>query len=488
MSITYHYGIDFGTTNSSVVALLVADGDEPKEVKFGDDEGRPMPSLIAIDRETGEVHSGREARDGRNELAETCVIVQSVKSLLDDEGWSIKIGEETWDAEKVTTEVFKALKANVEADDSQALSRATVAIPIGFGAAKRATVRRAARQADIEIESFVSEPTAAFFANASDLMGFEHVVIFDWGGGTLDVSVLENRAGVLTELATSGMQVGGDDIDERLARKIHARVALDKDRRDLAFDDMPAADRDKLLTRAERAKRALSEDESTRVSLNSYGEMGSFNIEIKDGWFAAIVSDIVQAAMDCMDIALLDAGMTTDDMVDCVVMVGGTSNLVPLQELMEGRFGEDRLFFPDETVWSISRGASRLSLNPGSYKAAQEVDIVLADGSLFPLLKKGVQVAGWSKSVDLGVVDSTEEYRIVFTGSRDIDDSPDRYHVIGVSAKGFLQETLHLETVIDENMVFVATMASSHAPDETKATWYYGGLKLCYSLKECGCR
>lgn len=482
MAIQRYFGIDFGTTNSSVVECISYDG-KTRRITHGDDEGRPVPSIVAIDKETGCVYTGRDAWSKRSELAQTCECIMSVKSLLEIDGWSKEIAGKRWSALDVAAEVFKALKEGVANTSEGTIDQATVAIPIGFSRRKRQLIREAAQKADIEIEGFVSEPTAAFFANYEELKSDETVVIFDWGGGTLDVSVLQNKGGLVSELATTGMAVAGDDIDERLARKLHAKIARSKNAQ-ISFDDMPPSAQDMMLVRAERAKRALSEDDDAIVSLNRYGSLGAFRETVSYEWFEAIIDDIVKDAINCLDEALEESGVG-EALVDRVVMVGGSSNIGPLVEKMEQRFDE-KLLFPEETVWSISTGAAQLSQSPGSYHAAQNVGLILSDGSYFPLLAKTEAVKGWMKSVDFGIVDDSKEVRIVFSGSKDIDSLDAKRQVISVPSYRFLEEKIRVHSLVDENSVFRVEMKSNMHGASSAVVWEYDKLKLFYSLRECG--
>lgn len=483
--IEYNFGIDFGTTNSSVMQSSRL-GDHTIQTPYGDEEGRPVPSLVAINRQTDEVFTGREAWNRRSELADDCEIIHSVKSLMDERGWQISTAKSTWTAKRVASEVFRALKNVVENSDLNEdleMRSATIAVPIGADATKRCEIRAAAKAVGLEVKSFVSEPTAAFFANFDELRSCENVVIFDWGGGTLDVSILSNKNGRITELATVGMNVAGDAIDELLARRIHAKVAREKNRKDLGFDDMPASARDMLLVRAERAKRALSEDDDTVVALNRYGDLGAFRVRVQYEWFDEIVAGVVEDAMKCLEEALVQAEKRTST-IDRIVMVGGSSSLGPLLDRMVEKYGEELLYFPEETVWSISEGAAILSQHPGKYLAAQDVSIVLADGSKMQLLKTGDVVEGWSKSITLGIVDTSEEVHVVFSGSRDIDDSGDRYRSIEVPSYRFLQETVELKAEITEDLIFRVSLKSRMRSRGN--VWEYGKLKLSYSIPELG--
>ena len=482
MEVQRHYGIDFGTTNSSVVECVAYDG-RVKRIYHGDDEGRPIPSIIAIDKASGDVYAGRDAWSKRSELQQSCECITSVKSLLELDDWSEVIAEKRWSAIDVASEVFSALGKAVADDSDGDMEKAVVAVPIGFSRRKRQLIREAAKRAGIDVEAFVSEPTAAFFANYDELKGDEIVVVFDWGGGTLDVSVLKNGGGLVYELATAGMAVAGDDIDDALARKIHAKVSRDK-KVQIAFEDMPPAARDMMLVRAERAKRALSDDDDAVVSLNRYGEMGAFRETVTYEWFEAIVDAIVTDAISCLDKALVEAGIT-EGQVDRIVMVGGSSNIGPLVERMDDRFG-DKLLFPEETVWSISTGAAQLSQNPGSYHAAQRVGLILSDGTYFPLLEPGDAIKGWSKAVDFGIVDASKEVRVVFSGSSDIDDMEDKRQVVSVPSYKFLEEKITVNAMVDENSVFRVELKSSMRGNEPAQIWEYDKLKLYFSLRECG--
>ena len=483
MAIQRNFGIDFGTTNSSVVQWVSLNG-KTRRIPHGDEEGRPMPSIVAIDKETGEVFIGREAWNKRIELAQSCECVQSVKSLLEVDGWSKFIAGKWWTAKDIAAEVFKALRNNVtNSDSSDENLEAMVAVPVGFSRSKRETIRNAAKEAGINIEGFISEPTAAFFANYDDLKSEETVVIFDWGGGTLDVSVIRNSGGRISELATTGMAVAGDDIDERLARKIHAKVSRDKGS-NLSFDEMPPAARDMMLVRAERAKRALSEDDDTVISLNRYGEIGAFRERISYEWFEAIIDGIVDDAISCLDRAISDAGETPET-IGRIVMVGGSSNIGPLLDKLDRRFG-DKLFFPEQTVWSISNGAAQLSQNPGNYHSSQKVGIILADESYFPLLNPGDPIKGWSTSVDFGLVDQSTEMRVVFSGSKDIDDSENRQQVVSVPSYRFLEEKLKVHAFVDRDSIFRVELKSSMRKQSDAVFWEYDKLKLYYSREDCG--
>ena len=263
-----YYGSDFGTTSSAVVGYMVMDH-KPEQFLYGDDEGRPIPSVVAINKTSGEIITGREAWDKKMELSETCEYFSSIKSVLDRDTRYTIAGHE-WTTVEIAAELFKALKTSVQERTGNELSTATIAIPIGFSPEKRDRLREAAGKAGITVNSFISEPTAAFFANYEELRSSSIVAVFDWGGGTLDVSILKNENGRISELATAGSNIAGDYIDNKIAQRIHAEIVRKKGI-ELAFADMPSSAQDMMRVRSERAKRALGDDDTATISINNYG-------------------------------------------------------------------------------------------------------------------------------------------------------------------------------------------------------------------------
>lgn len=475
-----YFGIDFGTTSSATVGFSIM-GDEINKILYSDDEGRPLPSVVAIDKTTGEVFTGRNAWEKRMELSETCEYIASVKTLLSDDEWKCEAGGQIWTSVDVAAKVFASLKDSVKERSGLDMNEACVAMPVGFSAEKRKKLRKAAEMAGIKITSMVSEPTAAFFANYNDLRDSSIVTVFDWGGGTLDVSVIEHKNGKVSELATNGMNIAGDDIDRKLAQKIHTRIARKKGIK-LNFEDMPSICQDMLLVRSERAKRALSDDDDANVSINKYGEFGAFRETVDYDWFAEIVEPEVNKAVECLRKTIRESGVNKAN-IDRILMVGGSSNLRPLVDKLEAEFG-DKLYFPDETMWNVGEGAGKLAENPGNYYSNQYIGIKLSDGSVFNLLEPGQKLENWKIKYNFGIVDSSEEARFVFAGSSDIENGSYKYNTLSIPAYRFLQEQITVEAYVDENLIFSAEAHSNMRTEEFGRFWDYTQLKCYYKLPD----
>lgn len=475
----YHFGIDFGTTNSATVAFIKGTaGIEAREITFGDAMGRPIPSVVAIDKESGQVYTGREAWDKKLELSESCEYVSSIKSII-EEDVVFHIAGKDWTTTDIASRVFLGLREKALEQYNVILSEATVAIPIGLPPEKRRKIREAAGKAGIKITSFVSEPTAAFYANYDELKSASNIAVFDWGGGTLDVSIIANAKGKISEMATTGMNIAGDAIDRKIAERLHAKISRKKGK-SISYQDMPATAKDMLRVRSERAKCMLSEDDTATVQINDYGEYGVCRETIDYDWFVDIIEPEVNSAIECLYEAIRQSGLGIAN-IDRVLMVGGSSNLQPLLERMEDIFG-DKLFFPDETAWNVARGAAKLNMLPGGYYSNQSVGIELSDGSFFPILSKDKPVAGFKEEFDFSVVDDSRQARFLFGGSEDIVKSDERF--CSVPAHGFLQESMHMTVTIDKDMVFRAFIQSRMHPEEFQRMWEYPRLKCYYRLPE----
>lgn len=477
-ALKYYFGIDFGTTSSATVSYAVMNH-RPMEFQYGDD-GRPIPSVVAIDKNTGEVYTGREAWDKKMELSESCVYISSVKTILDlEKTWLI--GTKEWTPVDVAAELFKTLKKSVKDRTDVDMNTATVAIPVGFSPKKREKLREAALKAGIKIQSFISEPTAAFFANYTELKSASNIAVFDWGGGTLDISVLQHTNGRVTELATNGKSVAGDEIDDKIAHRIHAKIARKKEQ-DVSFEDMPPKAQDMMRVRAERAKRALADDDTAVISLGSYGQFGVCRETIDYAWFADIVEPEVSMAMSLLDETIRQSGLGISN-IDQILMVGGSSNLGPLQDEMEKKYG-DKLFYPDETMWNVAQGAARLAMTPGAYHSSQSIGLVLSDESYYELLSPDTSLGKWKRTCHFGIVDSSKEARFIFGGSPDIEKSSDKYKTLEIPAYRFLQEQIILDAVVDDDMVFKVCARSNMRPAEFSRVWEYPNLKCYYKLPE----
>lgn len=466
------FGIDFGTTNSACVG--VEEGG--KAYRFTDSRDDPFPSIVIVDRKTGSVYCGREAWRKRERLRGSCEVIASVKTLLNSEaGWSV--AGKRWTPEDVASIIFGALKDIVKKRlGEDALNEAVVAVPVGFSTGRRASLRRAARKAGVEIKSFISEPTAALFSEYGELRHYTRIGVFDWGGGTLDVCVVENREGRIKEISTGRMDMAGDYIDRLMADWIHKRL-MKKENLRVPFAEMPPEARDILITSCEQAKKDLSFDDTAVIQFVDYGEIEYVQEVIDFESFSELVDPVVDEAIRCFESCVRQSGISIKQL-DCILMVGGSVNLRPLREKIETAWGESVLFFPRDPDWSVATGAASLSINPGKYLLAQTIGIIMSDGTLYPLMEKGKPVEE-NKPVHayFALTENDQDANLVF--------GDERGRVLGylnVPAIGFFREKIEVSAFIDSDHILKVYARSHNRSEKTKRIWSYSDVHLDYQL------
>ncbi len=478
-----YFGIDFGTTNSAVVGRL-----RRNVSQYHDGARQPYPSMVAVSKTTGQLEAvGRDAWSRRAELSEYCEILFSAKMQLGS-AISWRIGPEIWTPERVVTEVFKGLRKRVSESGGDQLLEAVVAIPVGFSPVRRKSLRKAADDAGITIKGFVSEPTAAVFKSFDRLKQWPKVVVFDWGGGTLDVSVLEICDDTVHEIATVPKPLGGDDLDLVIAEWAHAQVLKSSCGHDVSFESMESRYRDMMIAQCEMAKRMFSDEDSWFISIPRYGEFGTVNIQITYDTFCSLMKPQINEAIATLEEGVNSRAKLSFDQIGCILMVGGSSKLRGLRETMDFHGWSCEIVIPEDSDWHVADGAALLSEDFGDYVSSQGIGLKLCDETVFPLLTTGEKVGGTEKSTTtFGLTEDSTNARFVFVESKSDEDGRltkmDR--VLGhlsVPAFGFSNEPLRLESFVDEDLLFHASAKSDKAGEDDRRTWTYPELRFSYKL------
>ncbi len=472
--------IDFGTSNTSIVSVMRDEHGE-KVAILGEDGEFPFASLLAISNEN-KLFFGNKVRKSRDQLEESCRLVSSFKSLLGTND-CISVNGKEISPTQLTSEYFKCLKRVIQKKFNIDIKEAAFSFPVDFSPEARQDLVNAAEKADIKVRGMVSESTAAYMAVRDKLKGKSRVMVVDWGGGTLDISIIETERNRICESSVYGEKIGGDDIDLALAKRVHALLG-DKveDKSKLCeFDEMPSAERDKMLSAAERAKIQLSEDgEEYPLTIRDYGSYGTKTVFITNEMFTEMIKPIIKdRVLASINTALERAGVSVAD-IDAVVIAGGSSYLRPYADAMLNLFGESRIVLPEKLQFVSAIGAASALFAEGKFKLSEDVGILMSDDSVYPLLHKdddgvGSQSAVCSFSL---VEDAHEAHIIVANGSgRNI------YKRIDVLTKGFLVERLEVSAKIDDTQVAVFTVHNSSVPDQSKDTVFkVNGLTFYYDL------
>ncbi|GHC67116.1 Hsp70 family protein [Roseibacillus persicicus] len=327
MSIEVILGIDLGTTNS---AVGVVESGFP--ILLADSAGsRLTPSAVWYGGE-GEVEVGIRAKRRRGMGG----VVTSVKRLM---GTSQTVGGRS--PEEVSAEILKELKEIASERLGVEVKKAVITVPAYFNEGQRGATHRAGELAGLEVVRLLSEPTAAALAYGLDKLGEDkRVVVYDLGGGTFDVSILEIRSGQFEVLATAGdTRLGGDDFDEAIVKAAGVRL-----------DELDEGERGRVLEEAERVKFALSEDEEAvfRVPF-LLGQGVEKVIRRKD--FEASIESFLKKTEACCRRAMSDAGVRPEE-IEAVVLAGGSTRVPAVKARVETIFGRSAVegVDPDETV------------------------------------------------------------------------------------------------------------------------------------------
>jgi len=337
-------GIDLGTTNSCVAVM---EGGEP--VVIPNAEGsRTTPSIVAFSK-TGERLVGQVAKRQAITNPERTVI-----SIKRDMGTDrrVKIDDKNYTPQEISAMILQKLKADAEAYLGESVTQAVITVPAYFSDSQRQATKDAAKIAGLEVLRIINEPTAAALAYGLDKEKDQKILVFDLGGGTFDVSILEIGDGVFEVLATSGNnRLGGDDFDQRIIDWLADNFKMDTGI-DLRTDKMAMQ---RLKEAAEKAKIELSGVTQTSINLPFITADATgprhLDMTLTRAKFEELTADLVEKTMGPTRQALSDAGLTPND-IDKVLLVGGSTRIPAVQEAVKKYLGKEPFkgINPDECV------------------------------------------------------------------------------------------------------------------------------------------
>jgi len=360
-------GIDLGTTNSCVAVL---EGGDPTVITNAEGE-RTTPSVVAFDKRSGDRLVGQLAR--RQAVTNPDRTIYSIKRFMgrrfsdvkteagrvgyDVESGpggdiQVKVGDKTYSAPEISAMTLQKLKKDAEDYLGDEVTDAVITVPAYFEDAQRQATKDAGRIAGLNVKRIINEPTAAALAYGMDKEGDQTILIFDLGGGTFDVSILELGEGVFEVKATSGNNhLGGDDFDAKVVEWMVAEFKK-AEGIDLSKDKMAAQ---RLVEAAEKAKKELSSTTSTSLNLPfiTADQNGPkhMDLTLSRAQFNNLTADLVEGTAGPVRQAMRDAGLQQGQ-VDQVILVGGSTRIPAVQEKVKEITGKEphRGINPDEVV------------------------------------------------------------------------------------------------------------------------------------------
>ena len=396
-------GIDLGTTNSAVAVL---EGKEPKIIT-NPEGNRTTPSVVAF--KDGEIQVGEVAK--RQAITNPNTIV-SIKRHMGEAGYKVKVGDKSYTPQEISAMILQYIKKFSEDYLGEEVKDAVITVPAYFNDSQRQATKDAGKIAGLNVQRIINEPTASSLAYGLDKdEEDEKILVYDLGGGTFDVSVLELGDGVFQVLSTNGdTHLGGDDFDQKIMNWLIENFKADNGV-DLSKDKMALQ---RLKDAAEKAKKDLSGVSSTHISLPfiSAGESGPLHLEadLTRAKFDELTHDLVERTKIPFDNALKDAGLTVND-IDKVILNGGSTRIPAVQEAVKKWSGKesDHSINPDEAV---ALGAAV----QGGVISGDVKDVVLLDVTPLSL---GIETMGgvFTKLIDRNTTIPTSKSQIFSTAA-----------------------------------------------------------------------
>ncbi|MGG5358659.1 MULTISPECIES: molecular chaperone DnaK [unclassified Enterococcus] len=396
-------GIDLGTTNSAVAVL---EGGEAKII--ANPEGnRTTPSVVSF--KNGEIQVGEVAK---RQAVTNPNTISSIKRHIGEAGYKVEVEGKNYTPQEVSAMILQYIKGFAEDYLGEKVEKAVITVPAYFNDAQRQATKDAGKIAGLEVERIVNEPTAAALAYGLDKTDKdEKILVFDLGGGTFDVSILELGDGVFDVLSTAGdNHLGGDDFDNKIIDHMVAEFKKENGI-DLGQDKMALQ---RLKDAAEKAKKDLSGVSSTQISLPfiTAGEAGPLHLEmtLTRAKFDELTADLVERTKIPVRQALKDAGLSQSE-IDEVILVGGSTRIPAVVEAVRKETGKEpnKSVNPDEVV---AMGAAI----QGGVITGDVKDVVLLDVTPLSL---GIETMGgvFTKLIDRNTTIPTSKSQVFSTAA-----------------------------------------------------------------------
>ncbi len=491
-------GFDFGTTNS-----LISFVKGEQTINLFDSEGFPFPSVVRYEGQS--VIVGRQARQSLEEVGLGVYgnTVRSPKILLGNE--VVDVGGVERSPIDIVADVIRHVRKESEVavealrerggEVEGPFDRAVVTIPVTMNGPRRAALREAFAQCGISVAQFVHEPLAALYgylrtaperANLLRKLTKRYVLVVDWGGGTLDLTLCHLNNGSILQLRNGGSDlVGGDQFDEVIGDEVVKRFSM---KSGIGVTDQPTREaRQKLRTDSERLKIALSQSPSATIYRPGYfPESGTtLDYELTRRELDEIVRPLIKEGMRRID-ALLDSASIAPTQVSMCLVVGGMAAMPIIRSRLHELFGPERVVIPADGATLIAQGAAWIAHDKQTLRLAKDIELEMARGSRLPLLRAGTPMPS----------DGQVRHDLVHLYCTDPSDGKVNFHIVTPrdlkthpqagdprTSLGLLSvlvdptapplvERLELQLEIDDDLILSVTATSIQKADSVNVSFF----------------
>ena len=405
-------GIDFGTTNSKMAYMLL---DEP--IMIENNEGKKITPSIIYFRNEDEAVVGELAK--RNMIIYPENTIASIKREMGTD-FKKKIGRHKFPPEYIGAQIFKKLADDAKSRLGKTFNDIVVSVPANYSDSQRQSIKDAAEIAGLNVLRMINEPTAAALAYGIREDRDRKVLVYDFGGGTFDVSILSVSSGFFDVDASAGEhRLGGDDIDARiveyLSKKAYEQIGIDV-KKDLALLAT-------IRETSEEAKIALSVNESTMINIPFAANKAPFNTVLTRIQLNGMISDLIERTKKPIEQALDDASLEKKE-IDDILLVGGTTLIPAVREFVTQYFGKEPVKGTDPYE-AVALGAAVASMEYGKEKSTKaknieisdvissSLGVLMADDSVNKILERNTKIPIIRTGNYTNVADFTDEVKIV---------------------------------------------------------------------------
>jgi molecular chaperone DnaK (HSP70) len=357
-------GIDLGTTNSEVAiyengTVTILEGPD----------GKLLPSYVGLDDRNNLLVGGPAMNQYVLYPERT---IKSIKRLMGQAN-PVPLGEKSYLPQEISAMILRHLKNIAETSLGYPVGKAVITVPAFFSDSQRQATREAGQMAGLEVVKIINEPTAATLVYESSHKGAKKVLVYDLGGGTFDVSVVELQDDVVEVIASHGNNhLGGDDFDALIENVLIAKIEED------GFSDIPRQARARLRRAAENAKKLLSSQPFALIEeeylLDRDGVPYNFSMELARNDYAEMIMPLLDETLDAVHLVLRDAGLTASA-IDEILLVGGSTRTPLVQERLKREFGKTPRFEVDPDLCVAAGAALQAAMISGEEIRAVLVDV-----------------------------------------------------------------------------------------------------------------